>query len=168
MAITDGTNFLLLDDFIGERLTRGERYKKIAVKRGALLSGPKPVSRSSAAADAFSVTRAGEPRTNTSYKGTTVKIPGGRESSKIVLLSKEEHCLLKGVSGDSARYDVYFSGKLKLNSGDEVCVKLANLSEPITAVLRWRGVVKQRMGLFHGFGAKLKELKFGIEIAVSQ
>ena len=167
MATTDVADFLLLDEFIGERLTRGERYKKIAVSKGALLKGPiKPVSRSSPS-HTFSVIKAGKPRTNTKYTGTTIRIPGGRESSKIALLSKVEYRLMKGVAGDSARYEVYTSGRLKIKSGEEVFVKLANVSEPIAAVLRWRGVVYRGIGLpgFHRFGDK--ELKFGIEIAVS-
>ena len=53
----------------------------------------------------------GKPRTNINYKGTTIKLPGaGREDSKVALLSKVEYRLLKGVAGDSARYEVYTSG----------------------------------------------------------
>ena len=168
MATKDAADFLLLEDVIGERLTRGERYKKIAVNKGALL---RAASLSSAASEAFSVSKAGEPRANIKYKGTTVRIPGAdRENSKVALLSEVEYRLLKAVAGDSARYEVYTSGRLKVNSGKEVFVKLANVSEPIAAVLRWRGVV-HRGGIgsvvpgLHRFGDK--ELKFGIEIVVS-
>ena len=75
------------------------------------------------------------------------------------------------MAGDSARYEVYTSGRLKvLSSGEEVFVKLPNVSEPVAAVLRWRGVVC-RGGIgsavpgFHRLGDK--ELKFGIEVVVS-
>jgi hypothetical protein len=168
MATKNAADFLLLEDVVGERLTRGERYKKITVNKGALL---RAASLSSSATEAFSVSKAGEPRTNIKYKGTTLKISGaGRENSKVALLSEVEYRLLKGVAGDSARYEVYTSGRLKLSTGEEMFVELANVREPITAVLRWRGVVC-RGGIgsvvpgFHRFGDK--ELKFGIEIVVS-
>ena len=167
MAVKDATGLLLLEDVIGERLTRGERYTKIAVNKGALL---KAASLSPTASETFSVSKAGKPRTNTKYKGTTVRIPGGRESSKIAPLSEVEYRLLKGVAGDSARYEFYTSGRLKVNSGDDVFVELASVSKPVAAVLRWRGVV-HRGGIgsavpgLHWFGDK--ELKFGIEIVVS-
>ena len=169
MAVKDATGLLLLEDVIGERLTRGERYIKIAVNKGALLKAAS--LRPTASRETFSVSKAGEPRTNTKYKGTTVRIPGGRESSKIAPLSEVEYRLLKGVAGDSARYEFYTSGRLKLNSGDDVFVELASVSEPVAAVLRWRGVVHRGCGIgstvpgLHWFGDK--ELKFGIEIVVS-
>ena len=165
MATRDAAHFLLLEDVIGERLTRGERYKKIAVNKGALLKA------ASLSSETFSVSKAGKPRANIKYKGTTVRITGaGGEDSKVALLSEVEYRLLKGVAGDSARYEVYTSGRLKVNSGEEVFVELANVSEPVAAVLRWRGVV-HRGGIgsvvsgLHRFGDK--ELKFGIEIVVS-
>ena len=165
MAAKTATDFLLLEDVVGERLTRGERYKKIAVNKGALLRA------ASLSSETFSVSKAGKPRTNINYKGTTIKLPGtGREDSKVALLSKVEYRLLKGVAGDSARYEVYTSGRLKVSSGEEVFVKLPNVSEPVAAVLRWRGVVC-RGGIgsavpgFHRLGDK--ELKFGIEVVVS-
>lgn len=164
MATKDVAYYLLLEDVIGERLTRGERYKKIAVNKGALLRA------ASLSSENFSVSKAGKPRSNIKYKGTAVQIPGSGENSKVVLLTEVEYRLLKGVAGDSARYEVYTSGRLKVNSGEKVFVELANVSEPITAVLRWRGVV-HRGGIgsavpgLHRFGDK--ELKFGIEIVVS-
>ena len=164
MAAKDAADFLLLEDVIGERLTRGERYKKITVNKGALLKAASLSA--STASETFSVRKAGKPHSNIRYKGTTVRITGGRESSKVVLLSEVERKLLKGVNGDSGRYEVYTSGRLKINSGDNVFVELASTREPIAAVLRWRGVVGSAVSGFRLLGDN-KELKFGIEIVVS-
>ena len=144
MAAKDVADFLLLEDVIGERLTRGERYEKITVNKGALLKAASPRS-ASTASETFSVRKAGKPHSNIRYKGTTVRITGGRESSKVVLLSEVERKLLKGVNGDLARYEVYTSGRLKVNSGDNVFVELASTREPIAAVLKWRGVVDRSL-----------------------
>ena len=53
MAAKTATDFLLLEDVVGERLTRGERYKKIAVNKGALLRA------ASLSSETFSVSKAG-------------------------------------------------------------------------------------------------------------
>lgn len=158
-AATVTTTFLLLDDCIGERISRAERYKQIVVNKGALLKGPKSLGR-------FSVSR-GNPRSNVRYCGATVRIPGGKESSKVAPLSDLEFRFLKGVAGDSARYEVYTSGRLQLKVGENVFVKLAHVREPVAAVLRWRGVVHRGINI-PGFRYYDTELKFGAEIVVGQ
>ena len=161
MAAAKMSTYILLVDFIGERLTRGERYKAIVVNKGALLKGP-----THASSEIFSV-RTGNPRSTKKYRGASVGVPGGTQSRSVALLSKVDYRLLKGVAGDHARYEVYTSGRLEVNIGDNVFVRLTHLSdEPIAAVLKWRGAVYPKKMVSRI--KQDKELKFGIEIVVSQ
>lgn len=154
--------YLLLVDFIGERHTRGERYKAIVINKGALLKGPK-----SNYSEIFSVRSGYQHAAKRKYVGATVQIPDGKQSSNVAPLSIVDYRLLKGVADDSSRYEVYISGRLQLNIGDNVFVKLTHLSdEPIAAVLRWKGVVHQK-AVIPGLQFHDKELKFGVEIMVS-